>query len=202
MAHQRCFITSAYISKKEVNQEFDAATTPNATSKTNLDITSNYSISNSAEKSTENTKEVSGNEKDLQMSLKKRDDLGDFLADEKDSGPVYKVSGGKVRKVIADNTRMKVYTRAESEAIINQIVSEQLSFGELYGSLGGKSRNEVIDILWNGLNSADVGERLPVALDVAEYIISHASVESIYDGELDILIYNISLKTQQARSKS
>ena len=49
---------------------------------------------------------------------------------------------------------------------------------------------------------ADVGERLPVALDVAEYIIQHASVESIYDGELDILIYNISLKTQQARSKS
>ena len=123
-------------------------------------------------------------QKDIRFNLKKKkDDLGDFFADEKDSGPVYKVSGGKVRKVIADNTRMKVYTRAESEAIINQIVSEQLSFGELYGSLAGKSRNEVIDILWNGLNSADVGERLPVALDVAEYIINHASVESIYDGE-------------------
>lgn len=45
--------------------------------------------------------------------------------------------------MIADNTRMKVYTRAESEAIVNQIVSENLSFGELYGSLQGKSKREV-----------------------------------------------------------
>ena len=130
------------------------------------------------------TKRYDSSKKDIRFNLKeKKYDLGDFFADEKDSGQVYKVSGGKVRKVIADNTRMKVYTRAESEAIINQIVSEQLSFGELYGSLAGKSRNEVIDILWNGLNSADVGERGGVALDVAEYIINHASVESIYDGE-------------------
>ena len=77
--------------------------------------------------------------KNVQLSLKKRDDLGDFFADDNDGGPVYKVSGGQVRKVIADNTRMKVYTRAESEQIVNQIVSENLSFGELYGNLRGKS---------------------------------------------------------------
>lgn len=122
--------------------------------------------------------------KDVQLSLKeKKDDLGDFFADDNDGGPVYKVSGGKVRKVIADNTRMKVYTRAESEQIVNQIVSEKLSFGELYGTIGGKSKNEVVDMLWSGLNSADIGERGKVALDVADYIINNAAVESIYDGE-------------------
>ena len=112
-------------------------------------------------------------------NLKEEDPLGDFFGEDNDGGPVYKVSGGKVRKLIADNTRMKVYSRAESEAIINQIVSEQLSFGELYGVLAGKSKREVIDILWEGLNSADVGEQRKVALDVAEYIIKNASVESI-----------------------
>lgn len=105
---------------------------------------SNNSISHSAEKSTENAKKVSDDDKKVSFNLKaKKDDLGDFFADDNDGGPVYKVSGGKVRKVIADNTRMKVYTRAESEQIVNQIVSENLSFGELYGSLQGKSRREI-----------------------------------------------------------
>ncbi len=130
------------------------------------------------------TKRYDSSKKDIRFNLKEnKDDLGDFFADDNDGGPVYKVSGGKVRKVIADNTRMKVYTRAESEQIVNQIVSENLSFGELYGSLQGKSRREAIDLLWNGLNSADVGEQGKVALDVAEYIINNATVESIHDGE-------------------
>lgn len=152
---------------------------PNTSNK----LPSDNSISHSAEKSTENAKKVSQSEKNVQWSLKEKDPLGDFFADDNDGGPVYKVSGGKVRKVIADNTRMKVYSRAESEQIVNQIVSENLSFGELYGSLQGKSRREAIDLLWNGLNSADVGEQGKVALDVAEYIINNAAVESIHDGE-------------------
>ena len=53
----KCFL--GFLSKKEVNQEFDASTAPNATPETNLDITSNISISHSAEKSTENTKKDS-----------------------------------------------------------------------------------------------------------------------------------------------
>lgn len=126
---------------------------------------------------------ATGGKKDIRFNLKEGHDLGDFFADEESGGPVYKVSGGKVRKVIADNTRMKVYTRAESEQIVNQIVSEKLSFGELYGTIGGKSKNEVVDMLWSGLNSADIGERGKVALDVADYIINNAAVESIYDGE-------------------
>lgn len=43
-------VKSAYISKKEVNQEFDALTAPNRTSVTNLDITSKESISEKSEK--------------------------------------------------------------------------------------------------------------------------------------------------------
>ena len=125
---------------------------------------------------------IAEDKKDIKFNLKERDPMGDFFAEDNDGGAVYELSGGKVQKIVADNTRMKVYTRAEAEAIVNQIVAEKLSFGELYGSIAGKSKREVIDILWNGLNSADVGQQGKVALDVAEYIINSASVESIYGG--------------------
>lgn len=169
------YIVSAFIGqsgyKKGTSQLIDAKNL-NATAEHGSVVVPNNRISHSAEKSTENAKKVSDGDKKVSFNLKeKKDDLGDFYADDNDGGPVYKVSGGQVRKVIADNTRMKVYTRAESEQIVNQIVSENLSFGDRYGSLQGKSRREAIDLLWNGLNSADGGEQRKVALDVAEYII-------------------------------
>ena len=49
-------VKSAYISKKEVNQEFDALNAPNATPETNLDITSTNSIPQTGEKSTPSDK--------------------------------------------------------------------------------------------------------------------------------------------------
>ena len=44
-------IKSAYISKKEATQEFNATNAPNATTKTNLEITSKDIIDDSLEKS-------------------------------------------------------------------------------------------------------------------------------------------------------
>lgn len=53
---KKMHIKSAYISKKEANQEFDASTAPNRTPEANLDVTSSNSIPHSKEKSTENAR--------------------------------------------------------------------------------------------------------------------------------------------------
>lgn len=93
----------------------------------------------------------------------------------------YELTDGQVKKLLANSTKMKVYSKVESEGIINDILGNYMSFGDVYGVLSGKSKAEVIDMLWRGLNTAEPGRRAKVALDVAEYIIQHSVVESMYD---------------------
>lgn len=88
---------------------------------------------------------------------------------------------GRKAKFVANNTRMKVYSKAESEKIINDILGNSLAFGDKYGDLSGKSKAEAADMLWKGLNSAKPGYRAEVALDVAEYIIQNSVIENIHD---------------------
>ncbi len=91
------------------------------------------------------------------------------------------LSDGQVKKLIADNSKLKVYTKAEAEGIVNNVVSNYLDFGEKYGVLSGKTRNQAVEMLWRGLNTADAGKQLSVALDIAEYIIQNSVMESVYD---------------------
>lgn len=93
----------------------------------------------------------------------------------------YELTDGQVKKLLANSTKMRVYSKVESEGIIHDILGNYMSFGDTYGVLSGKSRAEVVDMLWRGLNTAEPGRRAKVALDVAEYIIQHAVVESMYD---------------------
>lgn len=93
----------------------------------------------------------------------------------------YELTDGQVKKLLANSTKMKVYSKVESEGVINDILGNYMSFGDVYGVLSGKSKTEVIDMLWRGLNTAEPGRRAKVALDVAEYIIQHSVVESMYD---------------------
>lgn len=93
----------------------------------------------------------------------------------------YELSDGQVKKLLANYTRRKVYNKVEAEEIITTVVGSYLSFGDAYGTISGKSKAEVIDMLWRGLNTAVPGKQAKVALDVAEYIIQHSIVESIYD---------------------
>ena len=93
----------------------------------------------------------------------------------------YELTDGQVKKLLANSTKMRVYSKVESEGIIHDILGNYMSFGDTYGTLSGKSRAEVVDMLWRGLNTAEPGRRAKVALDVAEYIIQHAVVESMYD---------------------
>lgn len=93
----------------------------------------------------------------------------------------YELTDGQVKKLLANYTRRKVYNKVEAEEIITTVVGSYLSFGDTYGTISGKSKAEVIDMLWRGLNTAVPGKQAKVALDVAEYIIQHSIVESIYD---------------------
>lgn len=104
----------------------------------------------------------------------------------------YELSDGQIKKLIADKTMKKVYSKVESESVINTILQESLGIGEKYGSLVGKSKEKVVDMLWRGLNTAEPGKQMRVALDVAEYIIQNSVLENIYeDSENSIYIDTI-----------
>jgi hypothetical protein len=104
----------------------------------------------------------------------------------------YELSDGQIKKLIADKTMRKVYSKVESEKIINTILSESLGVGEKYGSLTGRAKSEVIEMLWRGLNTAEPGRQMKVALDVAEYIIQNSVLENLYeDSENSIYIDTI-----------
>lgn len=93
----------------------------------------------------------------------------------------YELSDGQIKKLIADKTMKKVYSKVESEKVINTILSESLGVGERYGSLTGKTKSEVIEMLWRGLNTAAAGKQMHVALDIAEYIIQNSVLENLYE---------------------
>lgn len=122
-------------------------------------------------------------DKDIRFDLKE-DDLSKKYR--------YELSDGQIKKLIADKTMRKVYSKVESEKIINTILSESLGVGEKYGSLTGRAKSEVIEMLWRGLNTAELGKQMKVALDVAEYIIQNSVLENLYeDSENSIYIDTI-----------
>lgn len=116
----------------------------------------------------------------------------DIRFDLKESDPAkkyfYELSDGQIKKLIADKTMKKVYSKVESESVINTILQESLGIGEKYGSLVGKSKEKVVDMLWRGLNTAEPGKQMKVALDVAEYIIQNSMLETLTD-EGENLVY-------------
>lgn len=104
------------------------------------------------------------------------------------------LSDGQVKKLLANNTKLKTYTKGEAESIVNNIISNYLDFGEKYGVLSGKTRKQAIEMLWRGLNTADPGRQMKVALDIAEYIIQNSVMESVYDDtDSETHIYTVGL---------
>ena len=93
----------------------------------------------------------------------------------------YHLSDGQIKKMLANSTRYKVYTKADAEGIINNVLQNYMSFGEKYGDMSGKTKAQVIDMLWKGLNSAKPGYQMAVALNIADYIIQNSVLETLYD---------------------
>ena len=106
----------------------------------------------------------------------------------------YQLTDGQIKKLLANSTKFKVYSKVEAERIINNVLGNYMGFGDSYGELSGKSKREVIEMLWRGLNTADPGKRAKVALDVAEYIIQNAALENLYeDADNDAYIDTINV---------
>lgn len=106
----------------------------------------------------------------------------------------YQLTDGQIKKLLANSTKFKVYSKVEAEQIINNVLGNYMAFGDSYGELSGKSRREVIEMLWRGLNTADLGRQAKVALDVAEYIIQNAALENLYeDADNEAYIDTISI---------
>lgn len=93
----------------------------------------------------------------------------------------YELTDGQIKKLLANSTKMKVYSKVEAEQVINTILDNSLGVGEKYGKLVGKSKAEVIEMLWRGLNTAEPGKQMHVALDIAEYIIQNSVLENLYE---------------------
>lgn len=113
-------------------------------------------------------------------SLPRQSDLSQFRYSLKDKY-FYQFTDGQIKKLLANNTKFKVYSKADAESIVNNVLGSYMAFGDKYGDLRGKSKKEVVEILWRGLNTADPGKQASVALDVAEYIIQHSAMENLWD---------------------
>lgn len=95
----------------------------------------------------------------------------------------YRLTDGQVKKALANYTKFKVYSKVDAESIINNVLGNYMSFGESYGVISGKTKNEVIEMLWRGLNTAEPGRQAKVALDIAEYILQNSVLENIYEDD-------------------
>ena len=91
-------------------------------------------------------------------------------------------SVGQRARFAANNTGMRVYTKAEAAEVINSIIEERLVFEDIgmQGALRGKDRQAVIDYLFRKLNTVKEGYRGGVALRIADYMIEHTVLTDMY----------------------
>lgn len=95
-----------------------------------------------------------------------------------------RVIGGLTRgqraKFVANNTKLKVYSKTDAVDIINSIIDERLVLGDKYGSLSGKNKSEAIDMLFRQLNATTEGYRGTAALHIADYLIENTVLNDLY----------------------
>ena len=107
-------------------------------------------------------------------------------------------SVGQRARFAANNTGMRVYTKAEAAEVINSIIEERLVFEEIgmQGELRGKDRQAVIDYLFQKLNTVKEGYRSGVALRIADYMIEHTVLTDMYadsNGEVSEAMHKLSV---------
>ncbi len=93
----------------------------------------------------------------------------------------YNYSKGQIAKYVADHSKLKVYSKQDTEKVVDNIISDFLVFGDKYGELKGKSRETIIETLWHALNTKPKGYRMGTALDIADYIVKNSVVKDLYD---------------------
>lgn len=112
----------------------------------------------------------------------------------KDGEGDYNYSKGQIAKYVAEHSKLKAYSKTDAEQIINTIVSSQLGYGNKYGELSNKNKNQVINTLWHSLNTNNEGYRAKAVLDIADYIINNAVMEDMYgDVKNEAHLYTVSV---------
>jgi len=114
-----------------------------------------------------------------------------FALDSSEDGNVQtrgNYSVGQRARFAANNTGMRVYTKAEAAEVINSIIEERLVFEDIgmQGELRGKDRQAVIDYLFRKLNTVKEGYRGGVALRIADYMIEHTVLTDMYADSTDV----------------
>ena len=140
------YIVTAFIGKKGYKKEASQlinAKNPDATPENGSAITS------STDSIAQESDSVKRKKSTTQFSLKSPDP----------GGVVYEVSDGQVKKMIANYTRAKTYSKTEADEAIHEILANTLYSEDEQATLRGKSREEVVDMLWQGLNAAAPGKR-------------------------------------------
>lgn len=85
----------------------------------------------------------------------------------------------QIKKLISEQTNSIKYTKTEAKSVLYDILENDLSFGEHYGKLKGKSNQEIISMLWRGLSLTEPGKRFGTALDIAEYILASSVINNV-----------------------
>ena len=105
-------------------------------------------------------------------------------------GATYQISDGQIKKMIANYTRSKTYSKKEADEAIHEILKDTLYAEDEQATLRGKSREEVVNMLWQGLNAAEPGKRSAVANKVADYVIEHTMLERVLE-DINVQIENL-----------
>lgn len=95
-------------------------------------------------------------------------------------------SRGQMAKIVANRTKQKVYERKDAIYAIDRaadIITDYYSdaYGVRRARLRGKSRDEVIDYLFEQMNKEQGDGRLQTAVTAAEYIVNHAIIQNELD---------------------
>ena len=119
-------------------------------------------------------------DEDRATAVKKLNDVR-FELDAKDG-----YSRGQMAKIVANRTKQKVYERKDAIYAIDRaadIITDYYSdaYGVRRARLRGKSRDEVIDYLFEQMNKEQGDGRLQTAVTAAEYIVNHAIIQNELD---------------------
>ena len=90
---------------------------------------------------------------------------------------------GQAHKIVASKTKVKAYNKAEAERVINDAI-ELIGIDDKYAVLKSAKKEEIIDKLWIALNSKDEGYRGNAVLEVADFLLDNATMESAYEDEV------------------
>lgn len=98
----------------------------------------------------------------------------------KDGQGDYQYSKGQISKYVAEHSKLKAYTKEDAEKVVNTIIADHLNFGNKFGDIRGKTKEQLIAKMWHSLNTASEGYRTNIAFDIANYVVENAVVQDMF----------------------